>query len=220
MTIEIRSLTSQDEAVWRELWTGYLTFYESSVSEEVYASTFERLLTEGDYEPSGYIAWDGDVAVGLVHFMYHRHCWRTENVCYLQDLFAAPEARGKGAGRALIEAVYAQADDKGQLLSRLERHLREQYEEQVQGLTRKAEQLEQEGIGIPAIATAMHAERRALGIDFKNRSAPEARDRIYERNLERYGDKLGPTLEYLVSDGKSWEDIIESAARPGGGDLN
>lgn len=99
-------------------------------------------------------------------------------------------------------------------------HLREQYEEQVLGLTRKAEQLEQEGIGIPAIATAMHAERRALGIDFKNRSTPEARDRIYERNLERYGDKLGPTLEYLVSDGKSWEDIIESAARPGRGDLN
>ena len=33
--------------------------------------------------------------------------------CYLQDLFAAPEARGTGAGRALIEAVYKASDDAG-----------------------------------------------------------------------------------------------------------
>lgn len=113
MAIAVKPIRHQDEAVWRSLWTGYLDFYHSEVSEHVYQSTFQRLLTEGDYEPSGLIAWDGDVALGLVHFMYHRHCWRLENVCYLQDLFATPEARGKGVGRALIEAVYAQADEAG-----------------------------------------------------------------------------------------------------------
>ena len=55
---------------------------------------------------------DGEL-IGLVHYLFHRHCWRVENVCYLQDLFAAPEARGKGVGRALIEAVYAKADEAG-----------------------------------------------------------------------------------------------------------
>ena len=35
-------------------------------------------------------------AVGLVHFLFHRHCWRVENVCYLQDLYADPEVRGSG----------------------------------------------------------------------------------------------------------------------------
>ena len=34
MAIEIRPLTAADEPVWRDLWTGYLEFYESSVSEE------------------------------------------------------------------------------------------------------------------------------------------------------------------------------------------
>ena len=111
MAIEIKPLTARNEAVWRALWTGYLVFYESSVEEAVYQSTFERLLAEGEYEPSGLLAWDGDQAVGLVHYMFHRHCWRVENVCYLQDLFADPAARGKGVGRALIEAVYAAADD-------------------------------------------------------------------------------------------------------------
>ncbi|GAB5455273.1 MAG: GNAT family N-acetyltransferase [Henriciella sp.] len=113
MSIEIRALTEQDEAVWRALWTGYLEFYESKVDEPVYQSTFRRLLTPGEYEPNALLAWNGDEAVGLVHFMFHRHCWRIENVCYLQDLFADPSVRGAGVGRALIEAVYAAADDVG-----------------------------------------------------------------------------------------------------------
>lgn len=113
MTIEIRPLAAQDEAVWRELWTGYLVFYESSVDEAVYQSTFQRLLTAGEYEPNALLAWQGDQAIGLVHYMFHRHCWRVENVCYLQDLFATPAARGTGVGRALIEAVYAAADKAG-----------------------------------------------------------------------------------------------------------
>ncbi|MEL6728197.1 MAG: GNAT family N-acetyltransferase [Pseudomonadota bacterium] len=113
MSLEIKPLERSDQSVWRELWTGYLVFYESSVSEDVYASTFERLLNDGPYEPSCFLAWDGDRAVGLVHYMFHRHCWRIENVCYLQDLFADPSSRGTGVGRALIEAVYKAADDAG-----------------------------------------------------------------------------------------------------------
>ena len=35
------------------------------------------------------------------------------NRCYLEDLFVSPDARGLGAGRALIEAVYAAADAAG-----------------------------------------------------------------------------------------------------------
>lgn len=51
--------------------------------------------------------------MGLVHYLFHRHCWKVENVCYLQDLYVDPAARGTGLGRALIEAVYAAADANG-----------------------------------------------------------------------------------------------------------
>jgi GNAT superfamily N-acetyltransferase len=34
-------------------------------------------------------------------------------VTYLQDLYADPEVRGSGVGRALIETVYADADAEG-----------------------------------------------------------------------------------------------------------
>ena len=109
MSIEVRALTEQDEAIWRELWTGYLEFYESRVAEAVYQSTFRRMLVEGEYEPNALIAWDEDRAVGLVHYMFHRHCWRIENVCYLQDLYADPSVRGQGIGRAVLEALIEQA---------------------------------------------------------------------------------------------------------------
>ena len=61
----------------------------------------------------GLLAVAGGVPVGLAHYIFHRHGWQIEDVCYLQDLYVAPEARGTGAGRALIEAVYAAADAAG-----------------------------------------------------------------------------------------------------------
>ena len=52
---------------------------------------------------------DGRLA-GLTHYLFHRHAWKVERVCYLQDLYARPETRGNGVGRALIQAVYDEAN--------------------------------------------------------------------------------------------------------------
>ena len=111
--ITIRPLVKTDEAEWRQLWTDYLTFYKTSVPEEVYATTWERLFDTGEYEPNGLIAEVDGKPVGLVHYMLHRTCWTVGNNCYLQDLYADPAVRGKGIGRALIEAVYEKADGAG-----------------------------------------------------------------------------------------------------------
>ncbi|MFN3938329.1 MAG: GNAT family N-acetyltransferase [Gemmobacter sp.] len=111
--LAIRPLRAGDESDWRRLWTGYLEFYRTSVPEAVYASTFARLLGDDSRDFNGLIAERAGQAVGIAHYLFHRHCWKIEDVCYLQDLFVAPEARGTGAGRALIEAVYAAADAAG-----------------------------------------------------------------------------------------------------------
>jgi GNAT superfamily N-acetyltransferase len=45
------------------------------------------------------------VLVAVVHYIFHRSCWTTGDYVVLQDLFIAPELRGKGVGRALIEHI-------------------------------------------------------------------------------------------------------------------
>ena len=111
--LTIRPLAPADEAAWRALWTGYLEFYESAVAEEVYQATFARLLPGGSETMRGLIAEKDGAPLGLVHYIFHDHCWKPEGVVYLQDLFVTKEARGTGAGRALIEAVYQAADAAG-----------------------------------------------------------------------------------------------------------
>lgn len=112
-SLSIRPLQAGDEAMWKTLWGAYLDFYGASLPPEVYRSTFDRLLSGERAEPHGLIAFAGDVPVGLTHYILHRTCWKVEEACYLQDLFSTPDARGRGVGRALIEAVYAAADAAG-----------------------------------------------------------------------------------------------------------
>lgn len=106
----IRPLTKDDRAAWSELWRAYLAFYETQLPDDVYGSTFDRLLGDDPRDFSCFVAEADGQLVGLTHFLFHRHAWKTEDVCYLQDLFAKPSVRGTGVGRALIEAVYAEAD--------------------------------------------------------------------------------------------------------------
>ncbi|WP_238366522.1 GNAT family N-acetyltransferase [Mesobacterium pallidum] len=112
-TLVIRELRAEDRADWARLWTDYLTFYESTVPAEVYDSSFARLLGDDPQDYCGFLAVLDGKPVGLVHYLFHRHGWKIENVCYLQDLYADPEVRGMGVGRKLIEAVYAAADAAG-----------------------------------------------------------------------------------------------------------
>lgn len=113
MQPKMRALQPEDEAQWRRLWTGYLSFYQTTVPEPVYASTFARLLGDDPQDFSALVAEADGQLLGLTHYLFHRHAWRIENVCYLQDLYVDPAARGLGLGRKLIEAVYARADAAG-----------------------------------------------------------------------------------------------------------
>ena len=112
-SIDIRPISPADKDAWWDLWTGYLKFYKSVLPETVYETTWARLLSSGEYEPRGFLAFQNDVPIGLVHYFYHRTCWSVQNNCYLQDLYVSTDIRKSGAGRRLIEAVYEAARAQG-----------------------------------------------------------------------------------------------------------
>jgi GNAT superfamily N-acetyltransferase len=110
--IVIRPIRREDHDSWMPLWRGYQEFYKVDLAQEVSATTFARLLDPA--EPvNGVLAWQGPRAVGLVHYIPHRSTWTIGNYCYLQDLFTAPDLRGGGVGRKLIEHVYEVAKQAG-----------------------------------------------------------------------------------------------------------
>ena len=101
-----------ERAIWEELWTGYLDFYNTKISQETKSVTWARLHDPN--EPMYLLAASlAGRVVGIVHYLYHRSCWTIGDYCYLQDLFVAEGARKLGLGRALIEAVYNEARKAG-----------------------------------------------------------------------------------------------------------
>lgn len=117
MSIHIRFAEPGDRAQWEVLWRGYQAFYEADLSAGTDA-LWERLMDAKGDGPYALVAAlkddDGhEKLVGLAHYLYHASTWSTKPRCYLNDLFTAGDARGKGVGRKLIEAVYEKADAHG-----------------------------------------------------------------------------------------------------------
>lgn len=107
----ITRMTQADRPRWAELWTAYLEFYDTAVPPAVYDATWARLMAGGPIE--GFVFRRDGEPMGLVHYLFHPHAWSLQPACYLQDLFVEPALRGAGAGRALIEAVAAAAQNAG-----------------------------------------------------------------------------------------------------------
>jgi GNAT superfamily N-acetyltransferase len=108
----VRSVAPADFAQWSPLWEGYNSFYKRRVPAEVTQTTWSRFFA-ADEPVYAMVAETEGRLVGLVHFLFHRNTAMIGPTCYLQDLFTSEAARGRGIGRALIEAVYERAKVAG-----------------------------------------------------------------------------------------------------------
>jgi GNAT superfamily N-acetyltransferase len=114
--VVVRPVQQGDLAAWKPLWDGYNAFYgragETALPEEITRATWSRFFDE--QEPvHALVAESGGELVGIVHCIFHRSSTLIGPTCYLQDLFTSEAARGRGVGRALIEAVYEKAKAAG-----------------------------------------------------------------------------------------------------------
>lgn len=116
MPLNICPLKDTDFPQWLVLWDSYNHFYGRSgptaLPTEVTQATWARFFDPK--EPMhALVAESDDRLVGLVHYLYHRSTTALAHTCYLQDLFTLEELRGRGIGKALIEAVYREAKIAG-----------------------------------------------------------------------------------------------------------
>ena len=116
MTVAIRDITPSDHEQWLPLWEGYNAYYGRSgptaLPAEITATTWQRFFDPAEPVRALVAELDGRL-IGLAHYLFHRSTILLAPICYLQDLFTAPEQRRAGVGRALIEAVYRRAQQAG-----------------------------------------------------------------------------------------------------------
>ncbi len=112
----IRPVEPSDFDQWLPLWDGYNAFYgregETALPRTVTDITRARFFAAGEPVQCLVAESEGQL-IGLAHYIFHRSTTTIADTCYLQDLFTAPQARGQGTGRALIEAVAEKARDHG-----------------------------------------------------------------------------------------------------------
>jgi GNAT superfamily N-acetyltransferase len=118
--ISIRPIQPSDFAAWKPLWDGYNAFYgregATALPDQITQATWQRFLS-GSEPVHALVATTQDAPnqgeseqlVGLVHYLFHRSTTRLHDVCYLQDLFVAPEHRGRRIAADLIQTVYTAA---------------------------------------------------------------------------------------------------------------
>jgi GNAT superfamily N-acetyltransferase len=102
--ITVREISEGDKSSWLPLWRGYIKFYEADLAESQNELTWKRLL-DNEYNSFGLVAEINGKVSGIVHYSFQTSTWAPDNYCYLEDLFVDPVIRGKGIGRALIDAV-------------------------------------------------------------------------------------------------------------------
>lgn len=113
MSIRVRSVAATDKPEWLRLFREYIVFYKENVPDDVIELTWQRVLGQEDNMLALIATDERGHVVGIANLVFHRSTWSPTWYCYLEDLFVAPDTRGKGIGRALIEATYAEADKRG-----------------------------------------------------------------------------------------------------------
>ncbi|MCA0202841.1 MAG: GNAT family N-acetyltransferase [Proteobacteria bacterium] len=109
----IRRPQDQDRPAWEALYAGYAAFYQVTQTEAMRARVW-GWIHDHTHEVEAFVAEDDDGRlVGLTHFRPFARPLSASTGGFLDDLFVAPEARGSGAARALIEAVSEEGRRRG-----------------------------------------------------------------------------------------------------------
>ncbi|MPW64866.1 hypothetical protein [Moraxella catarrhalis] len=99
-------------------------------------------------------------------------------------------------------------------------NLRLEYVDEVQSISNHTQGMLKQGKSEEEVAVWAINKRNELKVKYRGDTPPEKLREIELRNIEKYGNALGPTAHYLRQKGKTWKEIIDSASKADGSDLD
>jgi GNAT superfamily N-acetyltransferase len=109
----VRPARGDDFPHWLPLWRAYCASLDHAVSDEISEGVWSRILNPREPIWCIFVSTAGEESQGFANYVLHPHTWSLKPVCYLEDIFVAPQIRRRGAGRALIEKLVALGREEG-----------------------------------------------------------------------------------------------------------
>lgn len=109
----IRPVKNTDKEAWLTMWEAYLAFYNQSLDADITEQTWHRFFDEGCPLYCLTAEKEDGALLGFAAYVVHPGTWGKGNVCYLEDLYVAPEARCRGVARKMIGQLIEQGKQEG-----------------------------------------------------------------------------------------------------------
>jgi GNAT superfamily N-acetyltransferase len=111
--VPVRNLAERDREAWQRLYAGYGDFYSTPLAADK-ADRVWAWLMDPAYEAFGLVAVDeDDTPIAIAHYRQFARLLADGIGIYLDDLFTTADARGSGAGTALLGRLEQIARDRG-----------------------------------------------------------------------------------------------------------
>jgi len=112
--IIVRDAAPADRSAWGGMWAANCTHHGATMGEAEVDELWRRVLNP-DHSVCALVsaAADDRGLLGFAHYVLHPHTFTSRTVCYLEDLWVEPAARGAGVGRRLIEALVERGRARG-----------------------------------------------------------------------------------------------------------
>lgn len=112
---EVREAEMADRPAWHRLWSANCAHYGASMSAAESDELWRRIM-DPEHPLSALVSSAPDTEgtlVGFAHYVLHPHTFSNRMVCYLEDLWVEPSARGAGLGRRFIDALIVRGQARG-----------------------------------------------------------------------------------------------------------